>query len=496
MLCTFLAMLLNFLYNIVPVEKREIDSNKLPIKKSFLKSVMHSKLRKNDPYIKEIKNIIPKSFHNNTMDVLLKNSLLQYHNFNQANAPNQTVLQLKTNKINASIISFLGFLLLENEDIFQQWIKTKVHICGNSLIAFSNEFAISKNIIINTKYGYGKKGGEEIIDVLNQDEEAEYYSFQFGFMELPCKRKSNYFFNSQNHLNSWYESLQPIIPKKIQYDIYVEQFTIAITRYEYVNIYHTMTDIYNCYLLMRFFNKTRYETNIVIIDGHPKGSLDLMWKNLFNSSQIIGNLNGRIFYKNLVWGILGYHSEILQHLTANLPLVEDFSNFVLNSYGLEKQQKLECRKLKVVFIWRRDYLAHPRNPTGKVSRKISNENELITSLRSLFPKWNISGVQLDTLDIKSQLDIISNTNILIGMHGAGLTHAFFLPKHSALLEIIPNYWQRAKDHFQSIAQWRNLIYQSWTNNDTTLETDEHISYIPPDVIQTMTKNVHKLMCKG
>ena len=63
------------------------------------------------------------------------------------------------------------------------------------------------------------------------------------------------------------------------------QFTIAITRYEYVNMYHTMTEIYNAFLIMEFFNQTQSSTNILIVDGHPSGTLDDVWKTLFNSSE-------------------------------------------------------------------------------------------------------------------------------------------------------------------------------------------------------------------
>lgn len=490
MICSSIAIFLNIFHNGLSLEKFELYSDKLPKKKSILENIIHSKLNLEN----QDNSLI--SFQNNSIAIMMKNSLLQYTNISKYTfAQNRTFLVIKPNELNASILSFLGISISNKRNLFEQWMKNKVHICGDSLIAFENEFALSKHVILNTKYGLGRKGDDEIKDVLNQDEEAEYYSFQVGFLELSCDKKIDYYFNSKNHLNLWYDSLQSKSSNDYKYDKLVEEFTIAITRYEYVNIYHTMTDIYNCYLLMRFFNKTREETNILIIDGHPKGSLDNMWKVLFNSSQRIGNLNGRLLYRNLAWGILGYHSEIMQHLSPNLPFIDDFSNFVLKAYGLEKKPNIDCTKLKVLFVWRRDYLAHPRNPSGKVSRKIRNEDELIQKLKLVYPQWDISGVQLDTFDLKSQLNMISKTDILVGMHGAGLTQAFFLPNHSALLEIVPNYWQRAKEHFQSIATWRHLIYQRWTNNDPKLETDDQISYIPTDVILTMTSNVFKIMCK-
>ena len=59
---------------------------------------------------------------------------------------------------------------------------------------------------------------------------------------------------------------------------------MAVTRYEYVNLFHTMTDWYNTFLAMTFLNLTQQETNILLVDGHPAGGLDTVWSTLFNST--------------------------------------------------------------------------------------------------------------------------------------------------------------------------------------------------------------------
>lgn len=38
-------------------------------------------------------------------------------------------------------------------------------------------------------------------------------------------------------------------------------------------------------------------------------------------------------------------------------------------------------------------------------------------------------------DFVEQLKIVQNTDILIGMHGAGLTHMLFLPAWAAVFEV-------------------------------------------------------------
>ena len=43
------------------------------------------------------------------------------------------------------------------------------------------------------------------------------------------------------------------------------------------------------------------------------------------------------------------------------------------------------------------------------------------------------------MDINKQINIIANTDILIGVHGNGLTNLLWLPKHGTTIEMFGNY---------------------------------------------------------
>ena len=130
-------------------------------------------------------------------------------------------------------------------------------------------------------------------------------------------------------------------------------------------------------------------------------------------------------------------------------------------------------------IDRRDYLAHPRNPTGFVSRKIANEAKLLRYVQKHHPTFHVQGMQIDQYDMRIQLKHIVGTDILIGMHGAGLTHAAFLPRHAGLIELAPNYATSNGEHFMAIARWRRLVYESWQNDDSELEEENESTTVPP-----------------
>lgn len=381
-------------------------------------------------------------------------------------------------------------------DIFSQWLDDSNTYCEENFIGYHNEIAMLKNVVIDMNYATGRKGGEEIKAVINQPEEDEYFQFQYGFMQLPCEIKPDYFFNNNNHNNQWLFAMRTLMAKQqMPVDKVSSQFIIAITRYEYANIYHTMTDFYNAFVVMEFFNKSQTETNILIIDGHPRGALDPTWSVLFNSTQRLGDLPKRTQFKNLVWGMLGYNSHIMDHYAPSLPLIAEFSKFFLSSYGINATHKLNCDNINIVFIWRRDYLAHPRNPSGSISRKIQNEQELVDTLRKNFPKFSIKGIQIDLFDMRQQLEFITKTDIMIGMHGAGLTHGMFLPSHAGVIELLPVYWAAANEHFEAIARWRDLLYLRWVNSDMNNEAANYHTIIPPDILNTMVTSTVEHMCQ-
>ena len=231
-----------------------------------------------------------------------------------------------------------------------------------------------------------------------------------------------------------------------------------------------MSDFYGAFIIMQFFNRTQQDTNVLIVDWHPRCQLDTIWETLFSSSTRVSSLKMRTRFDDAVWGIMGYFSGMLSLDNDELFLIEEFSKFFLSSYDIVDDRKLDSRHISVLFIWRRDYLAHPRTPTGIVSRKIANEHELVNFTKAMYHKHWVRDAQIDLFDFKQQLRLVVSADILIGMHGAGSTLTLFLAKHAALIELIPSYWpHKAHGHFEAFAKWRHLHYIQWENTNRANE---------------------------
>ncbi|HEX4960370.1 MAG TPA: glycosyltransferase family 61 protein [Thermoanaerobaculia bacterium] len=78
--------------------------------------------------------------------------------------------------------------------------------------------------------------------------------------------------------------------------------------------------------------------------------------------------------------------------------------------------------------------------TGMTSgtRHVTNEAELIAALRRRVPGIDVEVVNFDwngRPPIAGQLALMADTDVLVGMHGAGLVHALWLPEWAVLFEI-------------------------------------------------------------
>ena len=114
--------------------------------------------------------------------------------------------------------------------------------------------------------------------------------------------------------------------------------------------------------------------------------------------------------------------------------------------------------LHVVLISRRPY----RTATvdhSHINRRILNEPALVEGLLTIpssfhpqhFSHLHLSFVDFARIPIALQLQLVSTADLLIGMHGAALSHAMFLPTKGALLELQPQAqnWRI----FQHMQQW-------------------------------------------
>ena len=318
---------------------------------------------------------------------------------------------------------YLYFIL--NFDIRKSWLGDPKEFCDGSFVAYGREIARLKQVV----YVPDSNGGK---------------------FQIPCKEKILYKFNDLkegNHLNKWVKELEFIDKERYLNMEEKERTTIAVHRYEYANFFHQMTDYYNAYAVMKLFDLNPNKLDILIVDKRPPNVLEKVWFTLFPNVTLAQNLKHSIAYRDIIWSPLGYNSPLNFHSMNSLPYVTEFSDFVKTKFDAKLKKPLDCLGLSILFIWRRDYVAHPGNPTGLISRKIENEQELTDSVQQAFPSHTVAGIQLDDHTMRDQVQLIAQTDILIAMHGAGAKSRPLPARTCGVARAVPNVLAQNKSSF-------------------------------------------------
>ena len=282
---------------------------------------------------------------------------------------------------------------------------------------------------------------------------------------------------------------------------------------EHVNLYHTMTDWYNAYLMLVQLDYATPErlakVRLLFLDNHPSGYLDPLWQSVFSPNHpilTVRNLTAAggevvVYGPRVAFSPAGYSCPIWVHLREEdecvdeVDLMGEFGKFVKRQLSVtDKQLTLQQieqwygqgkndspygtgvieqhtaaftsykgakgagKVLHIVVVSRRPYKTATVDHST-VNRQIFNEPDLIAALQtitttlttSVFSHLHLALVDFARIPINTQILLCSHTDLLIGVHGAALSHALFLPPMAALLELQPQ--QQNWRIFQHMQQW-------------------------------------------
>ena len=97
------------------------------------------------------------------------------------------------------------------------------------------------------------------------------------------------------------------------------------------------------------------------------------------------------------------------------------------------------------------------NRTGTShTRQLWNIDSHAEALRESFPGVTVQVLDFAAINLREQISIIRNTDVLLGAMGAGLTHIFFLNEESTIAEIIAPGTHYAG--FRNLAKIRQMPY--------------------------------------
>ncbi|CAO1303857.1 unnamed protein product [Diamesa serratosioi] len=238
-----------------------------------------------------------------------------------------------------------------------------------------------------------------------------------------------------------------------------------------VNMYHHFCDFFNLYASqhVNFSHNRAFETdiNILLWESYSYASPFGETFKAFTENPLmdLNTFKGKVVcFKNLVLPLLPrmifglfYNTPIINGC-ENSALFHSFSEHILHRLQIVKEPVKTNTKLRITFLSR-----------DTKHRQVMNEDELIKKI-SLNKDYDVQRVSYGrNISFRDQLAITSNTDIFIGMHGAGLTHLLFLPKWATLFEL-----HNCEDPncYKDLARLRGVNYITWEDDELMNEEGE------------------------
>uniref|UniRef100_A0A7S4D838 EGF domain-specific O-linked N-acetylglucosamine transferase n=1 Tax=Heterosigma akashiwo TaxID=2829 RepID=A0A7S4D838_HETAK len=221
------------------------------------------------------------------------------------------------------------------------------------------------------------------------------------------------------------------------------------------NMFHAMADHLNAYEVAQMLGLDFRDLQIVLWDKHPDTAFKDLYQTAFAPNHPVKrqrDFSGTVLFERLIFHLESpagqVHVGMLDPWTCrDSELFAAFRAHVLKAYDLWDVPP--PKKPQVTLSVRR------RTAEKNVGRVCANEAELEKVLRE-GNMMDYQVVDLGTKSFREQLKIMRNTNVLVGIHGAGHMHAYFLAEEAVLAELHPPY--RLDRHFRNAARMNGKIY--------------------------------------
>lgn len=330
-------------------------------------------------------------------------------------------------------------------------------------------FCRGRNLMLNfTDLSSRKEQLRYKMDVLKEGQIGGYCRLHKSRLENECDQISP--------LQSWGPELRyftelprrPIMEKDC--DITIEKPTFILKIDATVNMYHHFCDFFNLYtsLHVNSSHPSTFSTDVHILIWETytyQSSFGAVWE-AFTSHPVwdLKTFRGEtVCFKNLVFPLL---PRMIFGLYYNTPII----------WGCEKSglfhafSKHILHRLKIPLHKRSDRKIHVTLLSRDTTyRRILNEKELIAGLQKNLDYVVKRVVYNRDMDFKKQLESTYNTDIFIGIHGAGLSHLMFLPDWAVLFEL---YNCEDENCYLDLARLRGVKYVTWQDRSKLIQEDE------------------------
>jgi len=212
------------------------------------------------------------------------------------------------------------------------------------------------------------------------------------------------------------------------------------------------------FLVQHILGLSSAEQRVVLFDKHPDGPYTELINKAFAPVHGVHRkefFSGKkIKFKRLLFHLESPAGLIFPKVSRPDPmrcirtsLFDGYRRFILNAFNLLNVPPPPIPAVTLILRHRTDH--------KNVGRIMANENEIVNVLKS-GNMMTLLITDLAKLSFGEQLKIVRNTNVMVGVHGAGLMFIMFAADEAVLVEIHPSY--RQDRHFRHASRLSGKMY--------------------------------------
>ena len=134
-----------------------------------------------------------------------------------------------------------------------------------------------------------------------------------------------------------------------------------------------------------------------------------------------------------------------------------FRSRVLAACGLQDGKKSKLESKLITIILRKPYTRWQGDHPGEFERVLTNSQQLITGLQKAFPHSVVKSLHMEDLTVCEQVSYTHDADVLMGVHGAGLVHLWWLREDALMMELEP-YFEMGNPSFKTLAKLTGRRY--------------------------------------
>lgn len=224
-----------------------------------------------------------------------------------------------------------------------------------------------------------------------------------------------------------------------------------------VHIYFRFLDLYNVYKALLDYGATQENYQVVRIENlgtnylFPNfdkalfpGALSLMDLRLngtvcFNRVILVPRCYQSIPFRCKMNRLLKSHCLKCDGRKLIHSPLRSFRSRVLAACEVSENTTRTHNYSKIVIVSRKPYARWSGDSSKNFGRVLANEDEMVFMIRKKFPSVEVKVARLEKMGICEQIRLAVEADVLLGVHGAGLVHFWWLRDEATAFELEPTF---------------------------------------------------------